>query len=659
MTIVDPSLRFWIRYAEQRGALSEDAGPGSAILVLPETLQRALDLPEELAVTADPDAAREEGALLLVPGQPVLDRAAEVVLTEGDVGVSWLAWPASSRPSCGVLVDAARDQIPVDHGRIDAAGKPAPVLYPLLRVGALLTYTVSLDLRFQEREEVWVDARNGDAVDERVRRLAASATTELAPSSTRRQQPADLVSAVGAAHSLLEVRAADRLGQFARHAGEARRRQLEAAEAYYHDALASVERRRTTATAERRALLDAQEEATRVERSRRLAEIEATFAPRHEVRPFRAHLVLVPALQVPVDVRRGGRTYPFTLAWLLGAAMFVPPRCPGCGSDQVLVAGRQGLGCRACLPAPSPAPDARARVAGLGEVKGNADSAVSVSVPEPRAGPNRAEQASRSAPPSRRSRPPASRTVGPGPRVSAATPLGGYEKVGTRLATDLWGAALRGERWPRKGKGMAPESPFAAAVRLFGVHGPVRAVGLESGRSIVDLTSVTLNPPGSLLCTTGRIWTGSEVFPFTLRWALDGTKPVVSEVLPFVGAGNDQLPPLGRLHPDAAALLTQGAPTPRFALDPVAAATWALAVAPLGLPVVLRCLAAWWRVCDEVDQERHPSPVLAAALVRVVAARAGARRAALPIGLGVDAAAVASAARFLQSRLHLTSTRPW
>jgi len=677
VTIVDPSLRFWLGYAEQRGALTEDAGWGSAVVVLPETLQRLLGLPEEVAVTADPDAARDDGALLLVPGQSVLDVAADAVLTEGDAGVSWLVWPASARPSRHDLVAAARERFSVDHGRIDAGGEPAPVLFPLLRVAALITYTMSLDLRFQEREEVWVDACTGQALDERVRRLAASWATEPAPTSPRRELSSDLVGAFSAAHGLFDTLATARRRQLAGHADDARRRQLDAADAYYRDALASVARRRATASAERRALLDAQEEATRVERSRRVAEIEATFAPRHEVRPIRAHLVLAPALEVPVEVRRGSRTYPITLAWLLGASTFAHLRCPECASAEPLVAGRQRLGCRGCLPAPTRVPDRHAGVGGPDdggpddEARDRTDGPpssppvlpsttagtppVEQAVPASAEGPNRPGPRARRAPVMRPARP-ARRTQ---PPTSRSAPPGGFERTGTRLASDLWGAVVRGDRWPRKGKGVAADSPFAAAVRLFGADGPARAVGLESGRSIVDFSAITVPPADTLACTTGRLWTGSEVFPFTLRWSLDGAKPVVSEVLPFLAADHDWLPAPTSLHPVAARLLMEGAPTPRLPLDPVAAATWALAVAPLGVPVVLRCLAAWWRVDGDVDQHRHPPPVMAAALVRLVAPRAGAHRASLPIGPGTDNDAVAVAARHLQARLKLGRTRPW
>jgi hypothetical protein len=45
-------------------------------------------------------------------------------------------------------------------------------------------------------------------------------------------------------------------------------------------------------------MLEAQAEATRAERARRRREIEEEYEPRHEIRPFRLHLVHVPACRV-------------------------------------------------------------------------------------------------------------------------------------------------------------------------------------------------------------------------------------------------------------------------------------------------------------------------------------------------------------------------
>ena len=56
-----------------------------------------------------------------------------------------------------MLLAAARDAFPVDHGRIDLSGEPAVVLHPVIQVGALVTYELSAEDRFQEEAQRWVD----------------------------------------------------------------------------------------------------------------------------------------------------------------------------------------------------------------------------------------------------------------------------------------------------------------------------------------------------------------------------------------------------------------------------------------------------------------------------------------------------------------------
>lgn len=662
MRATDPSLSFWLAWAEYGGAVTEDAGGGVAVVLLPEAAQASLDLPEELAVTADPDAAREENALLLIPGQPVLDRAAEFVLTEGDAGAAWVPWPTVAAPTAAVLAAAARDQFPVDHGRIDPAGEPAAVYFPLLRVGILVTYTVSLDLRFQEREEIWVDTRTGFEVPEGARRRLGTSAAGPRPTGSRPELPVDITPALAVAHATVADRARDRLATLATHATDDRRRQLAAADAYYADALASVERRRAAAAPERAALLDAQRAAIAVERSRRLAEIDATFTARHELRPFRAHLVYVPALQVPIDVRRGSRIYPTTLTWLLGAGTFAGIRCPHCTERELLVAGRHRLGCRACLPTAS--------LAATAPTSGGTDKApIPAGTPGPGpASPSPVPPASAGAarparpdPVERRPPPPAGVPRSPSRPSSRVTPArrspvprGGVEAVGRRLADELWAAVRYGERWPRKGKGVAADSPLAAALRLYGTAGPARAIGLVDARSIVDLSAMTLTWPDALIVTTGNLWAGERRLAYSLRWSFDGAKPVVSEVVPAHATVEPRLV-LADLDPAVAAVLTDAALDPRRPLDPVAADVWRIAVM-LGLPVALRCLAAWWRVADRVAGTSHSAEALASGVVRAVGTRAGVPKASLP---AMAAGEGNAAARLLNRHLQLTRDRLW
>src|SRR5665213_1113533 len=156
--IDEPALSFWLDYAEREGALVEDHGD-HALVLLTDPLREQSELPEEVTVTSHPDVAREDGTVLLVAGHPAVERAAGSVLAEGDTGSAYLPWPASRAPSRAILESRARAQIPIEHGRIDAAGEPIAAYLPLLRVGAMVSYAASLALRFQEQEEAWVDAR--------------------------------------------------------------------------------------------------------------------------------------------------------------------------------------------------------------------------------------------------------------------------------------------------------------------------------------------------------------------------------------------------------------------------------------------------------------------------------------------------------------------
>jgi hypothetical protein len=345
----EPALRFWLQYAEREGAISDAHDADTVLFVLPDTLQETFDLPEELVVTADPEAAREEGALLLIPGHPLLDHATNRVIDEGDVGEAYLLWPQSQLPGATALQERARELVPVDHGRIDAAGEPQRRYLPMVRVGALVTHAVSLNRRFQERDEVWVDGCTGLPIPPAACCLLADLGWSPKPQLPNSCLSPDLTIAVAGAHALLEARARKRLQTLAPQSNRERQIELDRADAYYVATLEAIDRRRASASAERAALLDAQERATLVERARRVAEIDEKFRPHHQVRPFRIHVLLAPALIVPVHIRRGSRVFPFALTWLVASRAFLGSRCPHCGSTAGLVAGRQHLGCRACL----------------------------------------------------------------------------------------------------------------------------------------------------------------------------------------------------------------------------------------------------------------------------------------------------------------------
>ena len=327
--MVDGGLGFWLSYVESRGGLWERSGD-TALVMIPPQLQRNLELPEEFAVTERADVAREDGVALLGPGHPLLMAAAEDVLSADDAGVLQLPAPAAQRPDDTRLLERAREAFPVDHGRIDASGPAEQSLRQVLQVGAMVNYTASADDRFHERAECWVDAPSRlelpEQAAERMRRLAADGCPAAAAPDLGAIPPA-----LAAAHRLLDLTAAGRCGVLAdgsvRAAADMERGRTQR---YYAEALASLSRRRANAPPDRQALLAARMDSLQAEENRRLAEIDEKYTPRYEIRPYRLHLLHVPALRLPVErapgcpalsagagmASAGGRVCAAAMSWL-------------------------------------------------------------------------------------------------------------------------------------------------------------------------------------------------------------------------------------------------------------------------------------------------------------------------------------------------------
>ncbi|MGH9157845.1 MAG: hypothetical protein ACRD1K_18865, partial [Acidimicrobiales bacterium] len=357
---VDAVVGFFVDFLAAEGGLYEECG-GLVTCVVPDGLARLLDLPETVTVTADPDASREDGAMLLGPGHPVVDSAAGRVLSAADVGVFHLGAPAGPPPSLEALLPRVRDQVGVDHGRVDSSGgAPGAARLPVMRAGALITYDVSPDDRFHERAEVWVDATTGLELPPDVVALATAPGAGPAPEPAGQVLAYDQAAAVAAAHRLLEVGAGGRLAELARQRGAdtARREESARTTEYYRDALASLEHRMATASPERARLLQAQVATVGAEQARRLREIDDKFERRFQVTPYRLHVVTLSVLSLPLVVRRGPRTWPLTILWLARTGRALPLRCPGCQQPAPLVAGKRHLGCRSCLSGASLAPEA-------------------------------------------------------------------------------------------------------------------------------------------------------------------------------------------------------------------------------------------------------------------------------------------------------------
>lgn len=676
----DPAVQFWLRWAESEGALHESVGD-VALAVLPAGVRDSLGLPEEVALTADPEVAREDGAVLLAPGHPLLDHATETVLGRGDADIRCLAAPSTPIPDEQSLLARAREAFPVDHGRIDVAEPPVPCRLPVLRVGALITYAVALDERFQEQAEAWVDVEAAAAVSDRIADRLSRAAQEPARSAP---EQSDLSAAVAIGHGVLERIALARRHDLSGQLERARTDELARTRSYYQAMLAALARRRIAATPQRQGALDAKAESTRAERDRRLAEVEEKFRPHHGIRPFRLHVLWVPAVRLAVHVRRGPRTHPLTLHWLRPAAAFTPLPCRGCGGSEAWVAGKDRLGCRSCLPKAAIIPARAGAGAGRPDDRARADHGSTrlaeapppAATPAKPAGPVSAEHpppARPTAPPLSRTRPPpptarggsrpVGRRVGASPtndRVEGLHSAAGRRRLtsaGDKLALGVWQATLEGNR--RFRRLVAPDSPAAAVHRLYGAAATTLVLGMPQGEPLVAANAATLLTDACSGVTSGIVETRREAGHYSLRWALVGGRPALTELLPVPTVFELRLPWLS--DPRFMPLSLREPPAPQIALDPVAQALWTALLPRAGLLLVARCLAACWRLAEDDALLIHPPPVLAAALAHQVGRRAGLAITYADAGteFDVEEDRLRAVAPVLTRQLGLSAARVW
>lgn len=610
MAVADPALGFWLRHVAAAGGLWEPDGDMTYV-VLPPPLRDAYRLPEELRVTADPDVAREDGATLLTAGHPVLAEAAERVLASGDTGYLVLARSASAPPGRDVLLAAVRDAFPVDHGRIDLFGEPAVVMHPVIGVGAMVTYELSAEDRFQEEVQRWVDVPSR-------RELSADLVGRLCRADIDERPQArpseGLMPAVGAAHRLIDAGATARRQVLAAEVSDALQAERGRAAAYYADAIAGIEARMATAQPDRRAALEQRLCATREEEARRLAEIAEKYEARHTIRPYRLHVMLVPALRVPAEVLRGMRRYPMSFDWLLPAGAYAPARCPSCAGEAPLVAGKLKLGCETCLP---PKPAVAAPPAG-GVAATTAPPLARRSAAAP--GPARPalpvfgrQRGARPAPAAKPVPPQAKRRVVVPPKVRKE-----QQKATAILAERLWCAVAADDRRTIS-RILHPGSPAAELDRVLGPAGLCRVLGMPPGEEPEKFVAETDGDAvtGALLGAAGT------ECPYYI-YCRDGQ---AAEVLPFPVSHDGAFWPFYWWGQRPGARWASGQIVPAKGPDPVESALVNTGLAWNGLPVAGRTLAAWGRLAD--DHERllaaHPARTLAAAVNRLVAFRAGGR----------------------------------
>lgn len=150
-------------------------------------------------------------------------------------------------------------------------------------------------------------------------------------------------------------------------------------------------------------------------------------------------------------------------------------------------------------------------------------------------------------------------------------------------------------------------------------------------------------------------------FPFLLRWQAPGGTGQIDEILPY-----DR--PFEPAHlrrwvhgPGLAAM--HAPPQPRIPLGPVGELLWRRVIPVFGLPGVLRCLAALWRLPDEDGfLDSHGLAAVAAGIERMVCQRANltaGRFADVAAAYRVKEAAVRAADADLQKCLRLGADRWW
>jgi hypothetical protein len=621
------AVDFFAMYAATEGALVERL-PEGAVLVLPESLQAAYRLPEDLGLTEDPEVAREEGYLLLASGHPLLRAAAKSVLQHGDAGHCHLPRQPGPAPSPRVLQSQARDGVQVDHGRIDIHSQPSTIYLTIVRVGAMLTFRLSIDEELQELADCWTLADGSEIPPDLVKRLSSS-TAEPGPAPGAHAWAGE---GVAVADARIRERAAERAAELAAQRSKRLVAQLVVVDDYYERLLASIEERSARTTEDRRHMLGAQSVATRVEWERRRAEVTDEMLPVAIVDPFRLHVFGVPAWRAPAVVTRGSRTYPLDLVWVPLFSSFLPPGCPSCGSRATLVAVKDRLGCRNCttpdttpepvvpfdVAAPPPAPSTTPSPSAAQQERARATRVTPATAPEPAA-------------PSAAKRPSGRAQKGSSGRVTPkGGPASGPDKTGDRLTRLIWESVLNDARL--KQSQLVPWSPMAALVRLYGSAGPALAVGMhdtEEPRGYLSETGA--EPITGLAETIGWLQTsrGREL-RFVFEWRLDSGR--LLSIAPWnLGVLG---PALSASYGEAARArfrdLLVAPPFSPAPLEPAARLLLRQSSEWLGLGFASRCLAAWWYLFEGVptedrDDDVQAGDVLAAAVEAVVARRTGIR----------------------------------
>lgn len=646
-----PAFTFWLDYLDARGGLWEQSGD-TVLAVLPDQVAATHDLPESALITDDPDIAREDGVLFLGAGHPEIDKAADAIVEEGDVAVVTMAHPVKPMSTEDVLA-RVRDQVPVDHGRIDATAAPIRTHRAVLRLGVLVSHVVSAEETFTEVAECLVDMASRIAWPEdvaaRVRHAAATAESEPG----RKLRTTDLVAALATAHQILDEAATVRGQALAAAADTDRAEEIARATDYYAAALAAIDKRRADADPHRAALLDSRAQATLAERDRRLAEITEKYRRSHALRPYRLQLIDLPAWRLATDIRRGDRRWPLTFDYLPLLGTVASTRCPNCQTHARLVAAKTHLGCTTCLPAATSTTPTTANASVAGKPPATEKTPTRPAPPRPSMAPAPTTDRDRQPPAAKHPRRAPSARPARAPEAVPARPLlpGKAEEP---KVVNFWNHVGAGA-YRKLARLVAADSPLAALIRLYGAAGPLYGIGVPAGVTPTGFTYASYDRPvaGNRGGTAGVLATHRDEYQYLLLWSSDG---MLEEIFPYSAPWH-----LGRIsgfhQPPTVA------PAPRIDLDPVAALLLTRTTARHGLTLTARALTAWWRLADSDDLlTRFDPATLAAAMDRAIRYWSGAPHATYPDAakaFHADVAAVRKVTPILQKHLQLSSTRNW
>jgi hypothetical protein len=248
------------------------------------------------------------------------------------------------------------------------------------------------------------------------------------------------------------------------------------------------------------------------------------------------------------------------------------------------------------------------------------------------------------------SAPAARNTLGPGAARRPFLP-GRPEE---RKIVDFWNHVGAGEI-RKLSRLIAPDSPLAALIRLYGTAGPLHGIGVPAGHTPVSFTNGNYDRPvaGQRGGTAGELHTRHGQYPYLLLWSPD---KLLDEVFPYSAPWH-----LGRAQMFLKA--PTHVPAPRADLDEVAQLLLTRVAARHGLTFAARALAAWWRLPDaDVLLARFSHRVLAATVDRAVRYWSGAPQAGYPdaaAAFTADQADIRKATPMLQKQLQLSSTRNW